>query len=118
FQPAFSPDGNYLAYVWDGEKHDNFDIYVTDIRTKLQTRLTQDAAEDFSPVWSPDGSRIAFARFDPKTRQGGIFMVPAPLPGGAERRLAELNLPVQVDMGNQNPDRIYSSLSWSPISPN
>src|SRR5262249_27351406 len=26
--PTFSPDGNQLAYTWNGEKGDNFDIYV------------------------------------------------------------------------------------------
>ena len=26
--PAFSPDGNQLAFAWDGENGDNFDIYV------------------------------------------------------------------------------------------
>src|SRR5436305_249442 len=26
--PCFSPDGNQVAFSWDGEKGDNFDIYV------------------------------------------------------------------------------------------
>ena len=26
---TFSPDGNQVAFVWDGEKGDNEDIYVT-----------------------------------------------------------------------------------------
>src|SRR5262249_12514223 len=26
--PAFSPDGNQIAFAWDGEKGGNFDIYV------------------------------------------------------------------------------------------
>ena len=26
--PSFSPDGNQLAFVWDGEKRNNNDIYV------------------------------------------------------------------------------------------
>jgi hypothetical protein len=25
-QPSFSPDGNQVAFSWDGEKQDNFDI--------------------------------------------------------------------------------------------
>jgi serine/threonine protein kinase len=73
YQPAFSPDGNQIAFVWDGEQRDNFDIYVKDIRTGAQVRLTKDPADDFSPVSRPDGSRIAFARFDKKTGEGGDF---------------------------------------------
>jgi Tol biopolymer transport system component len=26
--PAFSPDGMQVAFAWDGEKGDNFDIYL------------------------------------------------------------------------------------------
>lgn len=28
FSPTFSPDGSQIAFSWDGEKGDNFDIYV------------------------------------------------------------------------------------------
>src|SRR5690349_13058643 len=27
-QPTFAPNGNYVAFTWDGEKRDNSDIYV------------------------------------------------------------------------------------------
>src|SRR5262245_9945872 len=27
-QPSFSPDGNQIAFAWDGEKGDNFGIYI------------------------------------------------------------------------------------------
>jgi serine/threonine protein kinase len=39
----------------------NFDIFTIDLTRKLTTKLTFDKAVDTSPVWSPDGSRIAFA---------------------------------------------------------
>ena len=26
--PTFSPDGTQVAFSWNGEKEDNFDIYV------------------------------------------------------------------------------------------
>ena len=29
--PALSPDGQRLAFAWDGESGDNFDIYVRSI---------------------------------------------------------------------------------------
>ena len=29
--PSFSPDGNQVAFSWNGEKQDNYDIYVKQI---------------------------------------------------------------------------------------
>ena len=61
---AFSPDGNSIAFSWNGEKGDNFDIYVKDIGSSGARQLTKDPGRDVSPVWSPDGRQIAFVRFD------------------------------------------------------
>src|SRR3954463_9770273 len=33
--PSFSPDGDRIAFVWDGEKGDNDDIYVKGIGTEV-----------------------------------------------------------------------------------
>jgi Tol biopolymer transport system component len=104
-QPTFSPDGNQIAFTWNGEKRDNFDIYVKLVNTATPPlRLTTNAADDLFPAWSPDGHEIAFVR------QSGvkisIFVVPAL--GGPERKLysgtsAFLSL---YEYGN--------ALSWSP----
>jgi serine/threonine protein kinase/Tol biopolymer transport system component len=109
YQPAFSPDGSRIAFVWDGPKRDNFDVYVKDIRTGAQMPLTRDPTDDFSPVWSPDGSRIAFARSDPKTGLGGIFVMDS-LTGGRPRQLSSRTLlsPMARLRG------LFGSLSWSP----
>ena len=80
----FSPDGNQIAFSWDGEKGDNWDIYVKLIGTEKPLRLTTDAGEDDFPAWSPDGRYIAFCRYNSKN-EGGIYVVPAL--GGAEHRL-------------------------------
>jgi Tol biopolymer transport system component len=81
--PAFSPDGKQLAFRWNGEKEDNFDIYVKLIDAGAPLRLTNHPGIDSSPTWSPDGRYIAFSRFD--KGESGIYMVPAL--GGAERKL-------------------------------
>jgi len=84
-QPAFSPDGNQVAFVWDRAQEDNPDIYVKLIDAGEPLRLTTNPAPDLNPVWSPDGRYIAF------TREGagsGVYLVPAL--GGAERKLAEI----------------------------
>jgi Tol biopolymer transport system component len=81
-QPSFSPDGNQVAYTWDGENHDNTDIYVKLIGSPTVLRLTTDPASEQYPVWSPDGRQIAFLRGDQ------IYTV-SPL-GGSERKLADV----------------------------
>jgi eukaryotic-like serine/threonine-protein kinase len=86
-EPTFSPDGSQIAFVWDGERQDNRDIYVQVIGSGRPLRLTTDAAADFSPAWSPDGKWIAFLRRLPAAR-AAVIVIPAP--GGPERRLGDV----------------------------
>ena len=62
--PALSPDGNYAAFV--AGPAGNFklsDIHVVEVGTAMPVPLTSDAeANNRAPTWSPDGTRIAFAR--------------------------------------------------------
>jgi eukaryotic-like serine/threonine-protein kinase len=78
--PSFSPDGSQIAFSWNGEKQDNFDIYVQLVIGGQPLRLTTDPQPEISPVWSPDGSQIAFVR------NGFLYLV-SPL-GGPERKLS------------------------------
>ena len=84
--PSFSPDGNQVAFVWNGERQDNDDIYVKLIGPGSPIRITTDPAEDYDPAWSPDGRWIAFVRSLPDAK-AGFFVIPAL--GGPERKLAE-----------------------------
>jgi len=86
--PSFSPDGTQVAFVWDGEKQDNWDIYVKQIGVEPPYRLTDNPAEDFSPAWSPDGRLIAFLR-NLSPSKTAIMLIPQR--GGSERALAEVN---------------------------
>ena len=86
-QPTFSPDGNEIAFAWNGEKQDNYDIYRKLIGPGEALRLTRDPAWDYSPAWSPDGRLIAFLR-QPDQGPPGLYLIPAL--GGAERRLADI----------------------------
>lgn len=95
--PCFSPDGNQVAFSWNGEKGDNFDIYVKLLGETNALRLTTDPAADRYPAWSPDGKRIAFERFGPNGPMG--IYTTSPL-GGAEQKL--------TDFPGDGP------MSWSP----
>jgi serine/threonine protein kinase/Tol biopolymer transport system component len=85
FAPAFSPDGNEIAYAWTGENGDNADIYVKLIGAGSPLRLTTDPAKDFDPAWSPDGRYLAFLR---ENATGDSYYV-IPALGGAERKIAD-----------------------------
>jgi Tol biopolymer transport system component/putative intracellular protease/amidase len=58
WSPTWSPDGTRLAY--ESTREDNGDVWILDLESGKETRLTQDPARDLAPAWSPDGSRIAF----------------------------------------------------------
>lgn len=64
-EAAFSPDGKLIAFVsnrtQDPDKNDNSDIYVMEAKAgATEKKLTTWEGGDNSPVWSPDGSRIAY----------------------------------------------------------
>jgi Tol biopolymer transport system component/DNA-binding winged helix-turn-helix (wHTH) protein len=90
-QVAFSPDGNQIAFVWNGPQGDNSDIYVKLVDAETPLRLTADPADDINPVWSPDGRSLAFIRHSAEKSE--MFLIPAL--GGAERKLASM-APYQV----------------------
>ncbi len=100
--PTFSPDGNQVAFAWDGETG-NDDIYVQLVGAGTPLRLTTDPASDRNPAWSPDGRFIAFIRFSPP--ESGLFIIPAL--GGSERRIAGVNWENRWDLYG-------AGLSWSP----
>ncbi|MGH7453593.1 MAG: adenylate/guanylate cyclase domain-containing protein, partial [bacterium] len=85
YDPVLSPDGNAIAFSWNGQKRDNFDIYIKLVDAGAPLRLTIDAAGDYRPTWSPDGRYIAFVRLSASSR--GLYVIPAL--GGTERKLAE-----------------------------
>ena len=107
-EPSFSPDGNQVAFSWNGEQQDNYDIYVTLVDGGGLARLTTSPGEDRTPAWSPDGNTIAFFR---ESADGWEIYSVSPL-GSYERKLSELNAqnPWQ-GMGGMGG---RGSLSWSP----
>ncbi|MEJ7606801.1 MAG: DPP IV N-terminal domain-containing protein [Bryobacteraceae bacterium] len=101
-QPSFSPDGERIAFVWDGENSDNSDIYVRPLAGGELLRLTTNTAEDISPTWSPDGERIAWLRVQPS--ETAVYV--ASLSGGSHGKITGL-YPTRIEAVGRN-------LDWSP----
>jgi DNA-binding winged helix-turn-helix (wHTH) protein len=103
--PSFAPEGERIAFSWDGENQDNFDIYVKRIGPGAPVRLTTNPRPDLSPAWSPNGRTIAFLRL-PSNGKAEVWLIPSDA-DGPERLIAQVTAP----------DEVFSRmrcLSWSP----
>ncbi|HXJ45580.1 MAG TPA: winged helix-turn-helix domain-containing protein [Candidatus Dormibacteraeota bacterium] len=116
-EPAFSSDGNSVAFRRQSAQPDGSGIYIKRIENEEVTQLTS-KGNDCCPAWSPDGKTIAFTR-SADNNDIGIFLVPTSkgketgvdyngqnltvLLGGKERRL---------DTHGVTPRR--GELAWSP----
>jgi len=70
---SVSPDGGRLVY--DVSTGAGSALWIYDIAREAAGRVTTGSPLDFAPVWSPDGTRIAYA--SGPTGAPGIFWVPA-----------------------------------------
>jgi serine/threonine-protein kinase len=93
--PALSPDGRFLAYA-GGNPHQTR-VYVRQVSGGRPTLLTGDStAQEVSPSWSPDGTRILFA--SPR----GLFSVSAS--GGVPRQEASARAAGPIIWSQWSPD--------------
>jgi tricorn protease len=93
---SFSPDGKRLVYVTDEPREE--EIRTIDAWGRGEPKVVRKAGKSgwtFPPVWSPDGTRIAYA-----DQTQSLFVVPA-----------EGETPKLVDRSEQSEIHEYS---WSP----
>jgi TolB protein len=96
-EPAYSPDGQKVAFV--SGRFGNPHLFIRDLRTSADTRITYAGWYNSSPSWRRDGRKLAFAGYDRDIDRYDIFTVN---PDG--RQMERLTL----DQGdNEKP-------SWSP----
>lgn len=83
---AISPDGTTIAFGYKG------DIYTVPVTGGKATQVTTNASFDTRPVWSPDGTKIAFA----SSREGSMDVYIVDKQGGTPKRLT-------TNSGNETP---------------
>jgi Tol biopolymer transport system component len=102
--PDATGDGRRVVYM-GADKQGNWDIYRLEVASGVVTRLTDHAATDGLPAWSPNAEYIAFV-----SDRGGRWGLWAMNADGSNERLI-VNLPGSVDGRVKNePD--YLNNGW------
>jgi Tol biopolymer transport system component len=92
---VLSPDGSRVAESRADTTASAPGIWLLDLARGVSARFTFDLAEDTSPIWSPDGSRIAYAAFRPGGV--GIYQKAANGAGKEETLIAPSSDPIHTE---------------------
>lgn len=99
--PAISPKGDRVVFTrrWADKMKDRFasNLWIVDVDSRKVRELTHGSWRDSSPVWAPDGERIAFISDRDETSQIHVLWVET----GETAQLTHL-------------ERTPSNLAWSP----
>ncbi len=123
YAPDISRDGRLIAYSSDRDAGGHLDIWVEQTNGGGRVQVTDSDSEDTDPVFSPDGSTLAFVR------DGDIHLVPT-LGGSARFLAADGNFPsfspdgksvsyashdgrlMLVDLDGGEPRTVQSGFDW------
>ncbi|MGH9367557.1 MAG: hypothetical protein ACRD3M_07775, partial [Thermoanaerobaculia bacterium] len=103
---SLSPDGRYVAY--DLPQRDGSldrDVFLLAVRGTHEAVLVEHPANDFSPIWTPDGNRILFT--SDRTGTFGIWVLS--VVDGNPQGAPEL---LRADMGKTWPVRFVGGDSY------
>jgi eukaryotic-like serine/threonine-protein kinase len=71
--PRYSPDGRQVAYVQFRENSENSDIWVLDLASGIETRLSS-GRRDRAPIWSADGRFVRWSHMIGSPFDSAVFM--------------------------------------------
>ena len=102
-----SPDGGNIAFVARPDTRTNYvheaELFIVDAARKRVRRMTDNAAPESAPMWSPDGTRLAYRAPSDKTFElrAGYFWIMDPQSGETRR------------LDGQNTGELTGAAAWS-----
>ena len=97
--PAISPNGETIAFSYKG------DIYTVPSKGGKATQLTTHPGHDTRPIWSPDGTQIAFA----SDRNGNFDIFVMSREGGVPKQLTSHSVNEYPETFSNNKQILYSA---------
>lgn len=97
--PAISPNGETIAFSYKG------DIYTVPAKGGKATQLTTHPGHDTRPIWSPDGTQIAFA----SDRNGNFDIFVMSREGGVPKQLTSHSVNEYPEAFSNNKQILYSA---------
>ena len=74
-EPAFSPDGRFMAFASD--RAGNWDIWIIGLDGEQPVQVTDGPAEEVSPSWSPNGRLLVYCSLPPSGGQWELWVTDA-----------------------------------------
>ena len=106
--PALSPDEDRVAV--SALDQNSYDIWAHDVSRGTMQRLTFDPFREAYPVWSHDGTRLAFYSF--KRDSYDSYVIPADGSSGAEPLITGADVDVVMDWSSDGRYVLYQSLRF------
>ncbi len=100
-QASFSPGGARVVFVWENPEDETRNLFIKQVGSETLLRLTHSPESDYSPVWSPDGTKIAYLSASDKGL--GLYVISSL--GGQPQKLYTPQSRVHWEQ---------RALSWSP----
>src|SRR5262249_54941391 len=107
---VLSPQGDRLAASLGISSGQLNDIWIYDLRKNTKSKVTFDQ-HSFTPVWSPDGSKLVFDRV---TNEGDELVVKDVVGGGSEEIVYKIPRSSNSKDGTSSTPQSVYTLAWAP----
>jgi serine/threonine protein kinase/Tol biopolymer transport system component len=111
--PLFSPDEKRILLV---NQTKTFDLWIYDLERGTLDRLTDELGDEWYPVWSPDGRRVAFCSTRQSVFAGTMFWTAVEDRGPAERLVESTAWPCPVSWSPDGTLIAYREWTWKGTS--